>query len=184
MRAFWQENAVFILKLRDDLFTVAQMMPKGTARIRLYNIFKNEDIWRPLDLSFIEPLFTVPIGNVVIQKLGVRRAKPDEIKPGTQPYERYVIFAKANYGCNFPWKGGKLVDTGENGEVESWQAPAVIEDLTLDQHRDLILKYQLSNILGDNHLSERLVHIYEKGFDFDPLKDQIFPGLYEAESEK
>ncbi len=178
MRAFWQEDAVILLKLREDLYTVAQMMPKGTARLRFYKIFHTDPNWKDINLNEAESLFTLPIGNVVIQKLGVKRLKPDEVMPSSKPYERFIIFPKENYGGDFTWRGGKLVDTGDRGQDSAWRAPVVIEDLTVEEHKEIILQHQLGNFWGADDLAERLIHFYEKEFDFDALKNRIFPGLY------
>ena len=45
------------------------------SRMVFFNIFSNIDKWENVDLNRVEILFSVDIGNVVIQKLGQQKIK-------------------------------------------------------------------------------------------------------------
>ena len=181
MRAFWKKGSVISLKLRDDLYCLAQMV-NPTAKMRFYNVFNDKDEWSFIDLNFKDVLFCVPIGNIVLQKLGVRKIPHAEVVPSKEPCERLFI----NIGNNaegyrlrgeFIWRGGNLVDEGYDADNAAYSSPVVIRNLDVVVHREIILKFELENMYGDVHVRDRLVKYYETGVNIEPMKFDIFPGL-------
>jgi hypothetical protein len=179
MRAFWKKDGVVCVKLKDDLFTLAQMVD-GTAYMRFYAIFRREDAWKGVDLNAVSALFCVPVGNVLLQKLCVRRVPADEVAPSHVPFERYFIKPHLNYEGPFVFRGGKLIDLGEYAEGDSTRAPIVIPDLNVKDHREVIHKHELTNMWGDKDTALRLIHFFETGVDRNDLKENVFPELRAA----
>jgi hypothetical protein len=181
MRAFWKQDGVICLKLRDDLYTLAQMV-NPVAMMRFYEIFKDKDEWQGVDLNNVKPLFAVAIGNAVIHNLGVRRVPPKEVTPSAAPCERHFIHVSDNaeyYGRpgEFMWKGGRLVDRGEAAKTVGYAATTLIPDLNVHDHRDIILKHEFTNMYGDNHIKNRILQFYDTGVNIDVMKLKVFPDL-------
>ena len=181
MRAFWKQDGVISLKLRDDLYSLAQMV-NSIAKMRFYNIFKAKDEWLGTDFNQVESLFCVSVGNVVIQRLGVRRVPPKEVTPSSAPCERHFIHLGDNADGyrlrgEFIWKCGRLADLGEGAQTVGYQAPTLIPDLTVKEHREIILQHECTNMFGDRNVSERLLHYHETGVNRNCLKEAAFPDL-------
>jgi len=149
--------------------------------MRYYNIASDNGRWGRVNLSEVEPLFTLLIGTIVLQNLVDGKVSDKLIKPSLQPCERYWIKAKLNFDGGYPLKGGQLIEIGADGDIDTLQAIVVKDDLSLDSDRDLISKYQLTSMRGDNHIRERLVHFFDRGEDRDLLKEKVFPG-YRSDS--
>lgn len=71
VRIVWKAKNLVTLKLRDDLYTIAQM--EDGSIMRCFNIFNDNGAWHDLDLNNIRQLFRVYVGRVVNQKLAVCR---------------------------------------------------------------------------------------------------------------
>ena len=186
MRAFKKKNVVFSIKLADDLFSLAQTVNPKSTIIRLFAIFNNKDEWSGIDLNNIDTLCCVYAGNILMQKLGVRKISESEVKIKTSSCKHYFI----NPGDNaegyrlrdeFIWKGGSLVDVGEDLEDSYLFAPVVIEELSVKEHLEQILTYEFVNMYGAVDTVERLVQFYNTGINKDQLKEKIFPELENTE---
>jgi hypothetical protein len=184
MRAFWKKDSVISLKLKNDLYTLAQMA-NTVSKMRFFNIFKDDDVWESIDLNSLDSLFCVSVGNVVIQRLGHRRVTLDEVKPSRLPCERFFIDPFENYdGYNlrgeFLWRGGRLVDLGEGSLGIARSAPTLTPNLSLEQHREVIKKFELSGMWGAEQILNRLMRCYSTGVNQDPMKEKVFPGLHDC----
>jgi len=181
MRAVWKKDKVISLELEENIYTIAQLV-NPIAEMQFFAIFNKEDKWENIDLNQIDPLFCVSVGNVVMQRLGVRKLSNKEAKPKTGGFKHYFIKPGDNADGyrlrdEFMWSGGRLVDVGEDCEIDSYYAPTVIENLTVEEHRTEILTYEFSNMYGDNHAKERLLHFYNTGINRDMMKKMVFPEL-------
>ena len=180
MRAIWKKGNVYSLKLRDDVYTLCQMA--GHSMMQFFEIFRPVDEWQGVDLNDVEILFCCGCGRVVTQKLGVRNISEKEVTATRVPPERYYIFPKENYegyrlrGEYFE-RGGDLVDCGEEARLSGCQAPVVVPNLNVAEHSDLILKYELDGVAGDNHVRERLLRYVDEGVNIDVGKFYVFPDL-------
>ncbi len=83
-----------------------------------------------------------------------------------------------NYNGDCPWRGGKLVNVGDSGEIAAWQAPIIKQDLCLPDDREIIENMELTNIWSDLDLSDRLCRYFDTGVNRDDLKFEAFPGLW------
>lgn len=183
MRAFWKRNAVISIKLSEDCYSLAQMV-NDSAKMRFFPLFHATDEWKGVNLNEVEPLFTVSIGNVVIQRLGQRRIPADQVTPSNLPCERLVIESNNNsegyrLRDEFWEKGGNLVDVGEDARLAGCQGSIVKKDLNIDRDFECILKYPMSNMYGDRDVVNRLLRFKRDGLNIDPYKFYVFPGLLE-----
>jgi len=182
MKAIWKKNKVISIKLDDNLYTLAQMV-NHTAKMQFFDIFNEEDEW-DVNLNEVDDLFLLDVANVVIQKLGVRKVSEKTVVPKVGNYNHLFIKPHMNaeglrLRNEFMWRGGDLIDVGEDLEKSSYYAPIVVHDLTASEHRELILKHELTNMYGDKNVQNRLLKFYEKRINEEPMKRKIFPDLCE-----
>ncbi|PIE47962.1 MAG: hypothetical protein CSA42_01025 [Gammaproteobacteria bacterium] len=180
MRAIWKKNKVISIKLDADLYSLAQMA-NDVACMQFFDIFNEKDEW-DVDLNIVTDLFLVNVGNVVIQRLGVRSIPESEAVSKKCNYNHLFIKPHMNpegvsQRGEFMWRGGDLIDVGENLEISSYYAPIVIKDLTVYQHRDLILKHEFTNMYGDKNVLNRLLKFKKEGINEEPMKKKVFPDL-------
>ncbi|CFV32407.1 MULTISPECIES: hypothetical protein [Yersinia pseudotuberculosis complex] len=186
-RIVWKENDLVSIKLRDDLYTIAQMLNR--PEMRFYDISSSNGIWKNINLNEVNSLFRVFVASrVVLPNLVAEKIKDDTVIPKITPYERYWIKSytltmdREHYQgdrFSFPFLGGKIIDLGPDGNVSVTQAPIIKEDLALPQDRELIEKYELTNMWGHEDLSDRLCRYFDTGINRDDLKFEVFPGLWD-----
>lgn len=185
-RIIWKENDLVSIKLRDDLYTIAQMLIR--PEMRFYDIFSSDGVWKNIDLNKVNTLFKIFVASrVVLPNLAVEKINQESVTPSHQPYEPYWIkpYTLTMDGehykgdrFSFPFLGGKIIDLGPDGNVSVTQAPVVKEDLTLPRDRELIEKYELTNMWGHDDLSDRLCRYFDTGINRDDLKFEVFPDLW------
>ena len=174
-RVVWKDNGIVSLKLRDNLYTLGQML--GKANMRFFNITSIDGDWSDIDLNKVDPIFTLFIGKVVLQNLVDTNIKDKRIKPNSKPLEKHWISAHLNYDGGSLFKGGDLIDIGEDVNIGSTQGTIIKQNLSLETDRQIIETHELTNIYGDNHVRDRLLNFFDTGKDVDPLKAEVFAGL-------
>ena len=174
-RIIWKDNGIVSLKLRENLYTLGQML--GRAQMRFYNIRNSDGKWNSVDLNEIDSLFTLFIGNIVLHNLVDQKITDKFVKPSLRPMERYWISANPNFDGGYTFKGGDLIDIGTDGTIGTSQGTIIKPNLSLENDRGIIEKYQLTNMWGDIHLGARLLNYFDTGEDYDFLKLKVFPGL-------
>jgi len=185
-RIIWKAGDLVNIKLRDNLYTIGQMLISPT--MRFYDISNTDGIWEDIDLNKVNPLFGAFVGNVINKYLVTEKIKVKSVISSNKPYESYWIkpytltmdrkYYKGDR-FSFPFLGGKIIDLGPDGNVSVTQAPVIKEDLTLPQDRELIEKYELTNMWGHEDLSDRLCRYFDTGINRDDLKFEVFPGLWD-----
>lgn len=88
-----------------------------------FAIINSEDNWHGVYLNTINPLFCVSVGNVVIQRLGIRMVHRKEVVANNRDFSRFYIKPYDNaevYSLRdeFIWRGGSLVDVGEDCRID------------------------------------------------------------------
>lgn len=174
-RIVWKKGDLVSLKLRDDLYTIGQMLTNPA--MRFYNIKSTDGNWANIDLNDVEPLFRVLIGREVLQKLVDSKISQGSVKPSAQPEERFWIKPYLNYSGPFPFKGGKLIELDPDSGQGTANAPTVKENLSVTDDRDLVEKHELTNMWGESELRGRLTKFFDKGVDKDEMKEKVFPDL-------
>lgn len=169
-RVVWKEGDLVSLKLRNDLYTIGQMLRR--PYMRFFDLRRPDGQWKGVDLNQVKTLFTLTVGNVVLQDLVDQKIKDKSVKPSHEPLERYWIRPRLGFDGGFPFKGGDLVDVDPNvGYVD---APIVKGNLSIGRDSDVIAKHELVNMWGAHDLAERLIRYFETGRDHDPMKQKAF----------
>ncbi|ECA8972392.1 hypothetical protein ETB55_19030 [Salmonella enterica subsp. enterica serovar Omuna] len=185
-RIVWKVGDLVNIKLRDDLYTIGQMLT--SPAMQFYDVSNDDGIWKNVDLNKTRPLFRVFVGNIINKYLVTEKISNKAVTPGVIPYEPYWIKSYTltmdgeHYKgdrFSFPFLGGKIIDLGPDGNVSTTRAPVIKEDLTLPQDRELIEKYELTNMWGHEDLSDRLCRYFDTGINRDDLKFEVFPGLWD-----
>jgi hypothetical protein len=184
-RITWAKDDLISIKLTEDLYTIAQM---STSPVMQFFDVKNSDgIWKDVDLNFADPIFRVFVGNVVIKNLAQETIKDESVIAKTKIDDHlwikpYTLTMDGSHykgdRFSFPFLGGKLIDLGLDNKRSVTSAIVVREDLALPDDREIIEKYELTNMWGHEDLSDRLCRYFDKGINRDDLKFEIFPGLW------
>ncbi|MCW7551047.1 hypothetical protein OO184_24830 [Photorhabdus sp. APURE] len=184
-KIIWKPDHLVNIKLRNNLYTIGQMLNR--AEMRFYDISNTDGIWKDIDLNEVNILFRVFVVNTVSKFLVQDKIKDKSVIPNTQPYDNYWIKAYSSMDIDhylgdeqsFLFMGGKLIDIGPKGNIGTTFAPVLKEDLSLLEDRELIEKYELTNMWAHEELSERLCRYFDSGINRDDLKFEVFPGLWD-----
>ncbi len=176
-RVTWKENALVSIKLRDNLYTIGQMLASPT--MRFFDVANKDGVWHSIDLNQVKPLFQVFVGQVVMQKLVTEKIKNVSVIASRMPAEPRWIKPHINYDGGCVFKGGKLIDIGVAGEIETTEAPVIMSNLRLPEDREIIENCELTNMWGEQDLSDRLCRYFDKGINRDDLKFEVFPDLWD-----
>lgn len=182
-RIVWKAKNLVSLKLRDDLYTIAQM--EDDSILRCFDIFNTNGVWHEINLNNIKQIFRVYVGRVVNQKLAVCRIKDPTVIPSNQLLKLYWIKPYTRLDANYPgsefsfsFLGGRLVRINEKmfsiEEIETIQ-----HDLSPVKNKEIIEKYEMTNMWGDKDLGDRLRRYFDTGINRDDLKFEVFPGLWD-----
>jgi len=184
MRAAWKEGVVVSLKFDEKLYGLAQMTNKH-AQMRLFLPLRQIDDWNSLDPKELKTLFCVDVGNIVLNKLGVRRVPPKELIAPAPVSDQLFIEVLDNADGHrlrneFFWRGGNLVDLGPGANLAGFQAPVIKHHLDVKTDYNDIVKYELTNMYGAIDIQRRVLSYRKSGVNINPLKFKVFPGLMEA----
>ena len=169
-RVTWKENALICLKLRDNLFTIAQML--RSPFLRLFKVSNKDGVWRNLDLNEVEVLSCVLVGQVVLQQLCEGKVRDRAVIPSSLPFQKLWMRPYMNLDGGFPFIGARLVEVDPTKCVTT--APVVRDWLRPKADAELIKKYELTNMWGADDLRERLVRYFDTGIDRNALKEKVF----------
>lgn len=177
----WKTGQHVVLQLRDDMFTIAQM--RNRPVMRFFDIYSNEDSWDSPDLSQYRPLFQAFVGKVVQQRLVTRKITIGTPCPTELPHYwiRPYTSLDGQYFKGGPDRlffGGRLIDLGAGNDICVTQAPVVKQGLSIEEDREAIERYELTNMWGNHDLQDRLIRHFTSGVNRDDLKFEIFPDLW------
>jgi hypothetical protein len=173
-KKFWNNGDVVSVKLRDDLFTLAQM--RGSTRLMFFDIRSQDGNWNAVDLNQVDPLFCVPVAVARMKPMIIGKVDASKIVPTNKPMPLLVIKPSLNFAGGHPFRGGNLIEMDERGETT--QRPIVKRNLSVEQDADTIRHYELTNmwvVLED--LRRRLLRYFDTGVNWDPHKEKVFPGI-------
>jgi hypothetical protein len=183
-RIVWKKDNLVTIQLSNGLYTIAQM--SGSPIMYFFDISNDNNIWENIDLESVEILFIVLVNNSINKDFIVSKldSKKISVKSYCEHYfiKPYNIMDGIHYkGTNsyFPFLGGKLINY--NHKLGSVSSTILKEDLILPDDKEIIEKYELTNMWGKQELDERLVRYFSTGINRDDLKYEVFPGLWKKE---
>lgn len=165
---------VLSLKLRDDLFTLAQL--KLPSYMSFFDIANHDGKWAGVDLNTTPLLFCIVVATTRLKPLVDRKLDPSIVRPDSRPMERLFIKPNLSVRGGYPFLGGNLIEIDDRGETT--QRPVIKKNLSVSDDADLIRKHELTNMWNDPEaIRNRLIRYFDTGVNWDPHKEKIFPGI-------
>ncbi|MBA3987054.1 MAG: hypothetical protein H0X63_10885 [Flavobacteriales bacterium] len=168
-RIIWKEGDIVNIKLRNDLYTIGILLVD--PYIMLFDLSNTNGEWENIDLDKVPTLFCVLIGRDFLQhsviskiKKGVKIAKKVEVP-------KYWLRPIDNYDGKNTWKNAQLIEV--DPRIGTYYGK-VIQKLVTSKDKEIIKKYELTNMYGSEDLNERLIHYFDTNENIDSLKDEIF----------
>lgn len=158
------------IKLRSDLFTLAQM--RDNNLMEFFDISRPADQWDGVDLNHVAVLFCNYVADGRIKSLF--ESFPSNVVPNQRNVVKrmlsFLVKGAGQYGVD-------LIELDDR--YSSVEARVVQHDLSPVSDRQLILGHELAGMVGDPvKLHKRLLRYFETGQDVDDAKAFIFPALY------
>ena len=166
MRVIWKPGDLVNLQLRNNMFTIGQML--GSPYMRFYKVHNDNGKWGDLDLRNEEELFTVPVARGFLQKRGVGKIKKGVVASDDCTISEYWIRASLNR------RGGDLVQIDPDKGSRGFEDTVIIDGIKSDD-RETLMNYEFTNVRLDQELTERLILCLEAGRNLDPFKQKVFP---------
>lgn len=173
-RTFWRDGDVLSIKLRDDLYTLAQM--RTSPYMCFFDVRSADGKWSCVKLDDAECLFCILVSDARLKPLIAGKVPPTEAAPATGPMPKLFIKPHLHTGGGHPFRGGDLIEVDDRGETTG--RPRVKANLSVEQDPDTIRQYELTNMWVDPEvLRERLIRYFDTGVNWDPHKEKVFPGI-------
>ena len=172
-RFVWKEGGLASFKLKEDLFTIGQMLK--SPYLLFFKVKSSDGKYNPIDLNEAPELFTVPVTRSFLQRRGVEKIKKGVVAKSNPILYEYWIQPRIWYGGDYVWKGGDLVKIDPKVGDLGMDNIVINRDIDPDD-KEILEKYELTNVLTDKFLTARLILCLEHGKNIDPLKEKIFFG--------
>jgi hypothetical protein len=167
----WTEDGVLSMRLRPDLYTLAQMRQNNL--VQFFDISSEDGDWADVDLSTVAPLFCIYVATRPLKALSVAVVAEDDVRPNRRPTPTAMI--KYRFGGD----GDHDADLIELTETyTSIGATVLQEGLTIEDDLDAIYGHELAGMFGDpEKLRTRLVRWFDTGVNWDESKVFVFKGI-------
>src|SRR5262245_52857284 len=158
-RIVWKENDLVNIRLKENLFTIGQLL--RAPYILFFKLSNENGEWNGVDLDRVPELFSVSVARDFLQK-----TVTGKIKNGVKPKSDAAVPAlwikpKLWFGGGLPWKGGDLIKVdpavGVTGSDE------IVKKDIQPSDKEILDKYELTNMWSYGDLAERLIRFYETG---------------------
>lgn len=166
----WTENAVFSIRLRENLFSLAQM--RKNHIMQFFDIQCTTSKWGG-DLNCVRSLFFLFVAENRIKSLFVEKLDRSVVIPSQEPIPRLMLspVIGSDGSC-----GANLVELTE--DFSAYGARIVKENLSQTLDRDLIYRYELTGMVGDSEkLKNRLILFFDNSLNWDESKSFVFRGI-------
>lgn len=170
-RFTWQEDAVLSIRLRPDLYTLAQM--RQNSLMQFFDVRSEDGRWADVDLTTVEPLFCIYVAERRFKALLVAVVSPEEAQPNHRPTPTLMITYR------FSGDGDHQADLVElTDSYTSVGAEVVQEGLSIEDDLDVIYGHEYVGMFGDpEKLRTRLVRWFDTGVNWDDSKVHVFKGI-------
>ncbi len=169
-RVQWKDNAVLNVRLRDDLFTLAQM--RSNHLLEFFDI-RSRGEWGVLNLSSVPVLFTIYVAENRLRPLFSEWLPSSKVSPNDRPVERRMLSFVVKAGNSY---SADLVELPD--DLSSVDAKVLKADLSPRTDLEIIHHYELTGMVGDaEKLRTRLVRYFDSGINWDDAKSFLYPGI-------
>jgi hypothetical protein len=172
----WEKNAIFSLKLRDDLFTLVQM--REGSILQFFDIRATKNEWADIDLNTKSTLFFNIAAEKPLKTLFIEKIDPLRVKPSTKPIEKMMLSSTTEW---VPEKqitlfGADLIEL--SADYSSYGGRIVKKGLTVKDDLETIYKYEWNGMIGDpEKLRKRLIRYFDTGVNFDDSTSFTFKDI-------
>jgi len=167
----FHENAVYSLRLRNDLFTLVQL--RRNCFMQFFDVFNDTDEWQDLDLNHCRTLHFSIVATTGLKRLFSKQIDPSTVRPSTMPIERRMLRADLSAAPDYSAKLIELTDTHE-----ALDATELSGRLSGMEDVETIHRYELAGMQGDPaKVSKRLIRYFETGVNWDESKAFLFKGI-------
>jgi hypothetical protein len=170
-RLTWHEDAVLSVRLRPDLYTLAQM--RQNSLMQFFDLRSEDGSWADVDLTTVEPLFCVYVAERRLKPLLVAVVPPEDVQPNRRPTPTLMITYR------FSGDGDHQADLIELTDgYTSIGAEVVQEGLSIEDDLDVVYGHEYVGMFGDpEKLRTRLVRWFDTGVNWDDSKVHVFKGI-------
>jgi len=189
MRINWKYGKIYSMKLRDNLYTLCQLL--SSPMVLIYDIKNKDGKWPKNCLNGINPLFRVYAG-IVVGNLLEKRVDVDFSQDSINDFEDFNwikphLFNEHpdNDGTRYDYRlhplflGGRLIKSAPSEDDMGPNAIILNNNLKLPVDRDTIERVEMTNMWGADDLKDRLIRYFDTGINRDDLKFFCFPGLWD-----
>lgn len=163
-------NAVLSLKLRDDLFTLAQT--RENCLMEFFDIKNKDGHWSDLDLNKVDPLFCLYVADNRLKSLYDAIIPSRDVIPNQRPLPRLMLSAMPimdeKYRCSV-----SLIELDE--KFSSLDGRTLKENLVPPKDNADLYAYELAGMYGSaDKMAKRLTRYFDTGVNWDDSKTFIF----------
>jgi hypothetical protein len=169
----WKADRVLSVKLRDQLFTLAQM--RAGSCMEFFDIASEDGKWKGVDLTDVPLLFCIKVAENRLKKLFVDEVDEKLAKPNRRPMPAKMIDFQLSGDGNH---GGDLIELSAENRYSNIGARVVKAGLTVKNDLQIIYTHELVGMVGDpEKLRKRLTRYFDTGVNWDEAKSFIFKGI-------
>lgn len=170
-RIVWKDNDVFSVRLRDDLFTLAQM--RTNQIMQFFDVFRTTNDWSGLDLNSVRSLFYLFVADNRLKPLFVEKLTQKVVMPSEEPIPKLMLSFTVGENNTY---GADLIELTDS--YESYGGRVVKSNLSEKDDLKLIHTHELCGMVGDpEKIRNRLLRYVETGVNWDEGKSFIFKGI-------
>jgi hypothetical protein len=169
-RTRWKLDAVLSLKLRDDLYTLAQT--RTNCLTQFFDIRSADGQWSGVDLNAVDPLFCIYVADNRMKPIIDAVVKDEQARPNIRPLPRIMLSALPIVGEKYKC-AVNLVESGDS--FESVSARVLKANLSPANDSKDLRTYELTGMWGNpDQLAKRLIRYFDIGVNWDDSKSFIF----------
>jgi hypothetical protein len=172
MQMKYDIGAIISVKIRDDLFTLAQA--RENHLFEFFDVKRNCDSqWIGVDLNVSKSLFCLYVASNKMRAVFAKLKKCNSVSISTLPTGRIML-------SSFPVADGKYISEVSLVELpdsfDSVDKKIIKENLLPQSDQDLLCKYELIGMVNSSYIINRLCKYYDNGLNWDTQKEFIFKG--------
>lgn len=175
-RLVWAVDGALSVRLRDDLFTVAQM--RESSFLQFFDIRSRTDDWDGIDLNRVDSLFVILVANST-RALFERRLPKASYVPTTEPIPQRMLRTVSVRMLRDPAPSSRGFDLVELGPGNSTVDSRIVKkDLAVPADLESLYRHETTGMeTSPVALRDRLVRYFDTGVNFDDYKRIQIPDL-------
>jgi hypothetical protein len=184
----WKKDKIFSLKLRSNRYCLIQML-EVKGQIAVFNIFKDDNLWKGVKVTQLNVLFTTHILDSVLKRSNVEVVK--EVMPVEGViFETTRVDSGTGYQTVTFWEGSENETSCEIEGNELLLQRIVTENGSLKEYvekielseKDKYYGLEMTHLGDYPALNERLYLCDQLNCNYDPLREIAFHKVLNIES--